>query len=409
MRDMLLGQTPEDIDIATDALAQQIVTVFTRTNAAPAEFGSVRVRLDTDEVEVTTFREDDEASDGRHPESVIFGTRQQDAKRRDFTVNALYWHPITKEIYDPFDGEKDLKERLIRFIGDPAVRIKHDALRMLRAVRFRAHIDGQYHPETYRALQEQAQLVEILSGSRQLEETEKMLRTSHPQRAFEDLWELQILKHFLSELYDCKGIPQPADYHHEGDVWEHTMKCIASFETDDDADLRLAALFHDIGKAKTFSLEKRIRFNEHASVSAEIASKVLRRLQCHGKRIEKISWLIKHHMMMSTFLEIDNERKAHWYFHPWFRDLLRLFQIDIAGTTPSDTSLYEKIVRDYNLFLNQHPRPPRQLLSGDDVMEILGLRPGARVGEILQAINDAQVRGEISTKKEAKALIARMK
>ncbi|MDD4319800.1 MAG: CCA tRNA nucleotidyltransferase [Candidatus Peribacteraceae bacterium] len=409
VRDMLLGRIPVDIDIGTNAIPQEITTLFTRSNAAPSVFGSVRILLGDRQLEVTTFREDDEASDGRHPESVVFGDREQDAKRRDFSVNAIYWHPITGEMYDPFHGEEDLKERLVRFIGDPAVRIKHDALRMLRAVRLRAKMEGQYHPETYRALQEQAQLVEILSGRRQLEETEKMLKCEHPARAFEDLWELGILQHFLPELHACKGIPQPADYHHEGDVWEHMMRCIASLRHDDHPDVRLAILFHDSGKAKTFSLEKRIRFDEHATVSAALAAGALRRLQCAKKRIEKIEWLIKHHMMMSTFLEIGEERKAHWYFHPWFLELLRVFELDIAGTEPSDYDFYNRILKDYHAFLDRHPRPAKALLTGDDVMDIMGIRPGAQVGEILLALHDAQVRGEITSKKEALSFIRGIK
>lgn len=409
VRDMLLGRLPQDIDVGTDALPQQVTKLFTRANAAPALFGSVRIRAGSDEIELTTFREDDEASDGRHPESVVFGNRQQDANRRDFTINAIYWNPITRETYDPCSGRADLSERLVRFIGDPAIRIKHDALRLLRAVRFRAHIDGQYHPETFRALQENAQSVELLSGSRQLEEMEKMLSSQHPDIAYGDLWELQILKFFLPELYDCKGIPQPADYHHEGDVWTHTMMCVAALRPEDDADIRLAALFHDCGKTRTFSLKERIRFDEHAPVSAAIAADVLRRLQCPGKRIEKIRWLIAHHMMMSTFRELSEERKGHWYFHPWFRDLLRLFEIDIAGTTPHDYGLYTQIQHDYNAFVDRHPRPPRQLLSGQDVMDFLGLKPGVQVGKALKLLHDAQLTGTVTTKREAKALLETFK
>ena len=409
VRDMLLGYVPEDIDVATAALPEQICTVFKRCDRTHAQYGSVRVPAGKDMFEVTTFREDDEASDGRHPESIVYGERERDAKRRDFTVNAIYWHPISQAFYDPFDGQKDLEERLVRFIGEPGVRIKHDALRMLRAVRLRAAIDGQYHPETYRALQEQAILVEQLSGSRRFEELEKMLAGPRPARALEDLWELGILRRFLPELHACKGIPQPADYHHEGDVWEHTMKCIAVFREDDDADLRLATLFHDAGKAETFSLKGRIRFDHHATVSAEVAERALRRLQCSGKRIEKIAWLIKHHMMMLTFFEIDEQRKAHWYFHPWFGELLRIFQLDIAGTDPADYGLYDRILADYHAFLDSHPRPRKPLLTGNEVMEILGLSPGEKVGEILQRLHDAQMRKEVHGKQEARALLERWK
>ena len=404
VREMLRSHVPEDIDIATAALPQQVKALFPKARDEGIQFGSVRVPVGTHVFEVTTFREDDSASDGRHPESVAFGTREQDAKRRDFTINAMYVHPISRELYDPFNGEADLKERLLRFVGDPAIRIKHDALRILRAVRFRARIEGQYHPETYAALREQAQLTEILSGTRLLEETEKILAGPHPDMALEDLWELSVLNFYLPELYACKGIPQPADYHHEGDVWNHMMQILRSFREDDGPDARLAALFHDCGKVKTFSLKERIRFDHHASISADLAVAALERMQCPRKRKEKIDWLIRHHMSM-TFLEMPEERKAHWYFHPYFQDLLRVFWLDIAGTTPSNFDLYDTIVKDYERFLDAHPRPQKPLISGEEVMEILGIGPGEEVGAILKQLHEAQIKGVVTSKSEAREFV----
>lgn len=407
VRDMLQGNVPDDIDIATAAMPEQVAKLFKRSKDEGGQFGSVRILLGDDIFEITTFREDDEASDGRHPEAVIFGTREQDAKRRDFTVNAMYWNPISRELYDPFSGEADLKERLIRFIGEPAIRIKHDALRILRAVRFRARIDGQYHPETYTALREQANMVEILSGSRLLGEIEKILLGPHPDIAFEDLWELGVLNYFLPELAVCKGVPQPADYHHEGDVWNHMLQVLRSFTDEQGIDVRIAALFHDCGKVHTFSLKERIRFDHHATISADLTSKALQRLQMPRKRIEKIDWLVRHHMSM-TFLEMPEERKGHWYFHPWFGELLQLFWLDIAGTTPSEFSLYEKIVADDNRFLDAHPRPAKPLLTGQEVMDILNIRPGEEVGKILKELYEAQVKGTVSSKSDAKGYLKKL-
>lgn len=401
VRDMLSGDLPDDIDIATAATPNEALALFERGREVPRPLGSVRIRLGTHVFEVTTFRKESTASDGRIPESVEFSDRDSDAGRRDFTINALYFNPISRELYDPFKGEADLKEKLIRFVGDPAERITHDALRIMRAVRFRARINGQYHPETYTALRDNAALVENLSGIRKLEELDKLLMTPHAERGLEDLWELNILPHVIPELHKCKGIAQPADYHHEGDVWDHLLQCVASFRAEDFSDVRLATLFHDIGKAETFSVKERIRFDEHAGVSADIASTILKRLDASNKRIEKIHWLIAHHMMMGAFQEMSDERKAHWYFHQWFPELLRLFWLDVAGTTPSDFSLYDAIIKDYNAFLDKHPRPVPPLLDGKQIMELTGLKPGARVGELMDELHDAQVRGEVTTKKEA--------
>jgi poly(A) polymerase len=371
-----------------------------------APLGSVRVELGNDVFEVTTFREDDAASDGRHPESVVFGKRETDAKRRDFTVNALYFHPISRELYDPFEGEKDLDEKLIRFILDPSTRIHHDALRILRAVRFRALIDGQYHPETYAALRELAPLIEPLSGNRKLEELEKLLKGPNPSRGLEDQWELGLLPYYLPELHACKGVPQPADYHHEGDVWDHLLACTRAFGPEHGIDVRLAALFHDLGKTDTFSYEEeRIRFDQHASVSGDKVTTILTRLQCPKKRNQKITWLVSHHMMVPNFFEMPDERKAHWYFHPWFTELLQLFWLDIAGTEPSEFKMYDDLVHDREKFLDAHPRPEKPLLDGEEIMEITGIGPGAKVGEYLQLLHDEQVRGNLKTRDEAIALI----
>ena len=407
VRDMLLDEIPADIDIATSAPPRKVCRTFAKTDESNARYGAVLVSEHGHVFEVTTFRKDHSAGDGRHPESVKFTLdKAEDAQRRDFTVNALYWNPITREFYDPHGGERDLREHLIRFIGDPVERIRQDALRMLRAVRFRALIGGQYHPDTFDALHTCARQIMILSGMRRFTELTKMLMGPNPDRAFEDLWETDIIEDLMPELHACKGVAQPKAPHKEGDVWDHTMQALRSFTTDHGADARWAALLHDIGKPETFAIDDdRIRFNEHASVGGSLAQKALNRLQCPARQRDKIVWLVKHHMMMGTFRELDDERKGNWYYHPWFIELLQIFWLDIAATTPSDFSFYEEIIADYNRYLDAHPLPPRQLLDGNDVMELLGLPPGEKVGKILHSLYAAQLRGEVSTKEEARAFI----
>lgn len=415
VRDMLLEEIPKDIDIGTSAKPEEIQKLFSKCNDDSAAFGSMRVTERGHTFEVTTFREDDQVSNGRHPESVVFSTREKDANRRDITINALYWHPISRDGYDPHEGEKDLSERLIRIIGNPDMRIEHDALRLLRVVRFRALIDGQYHPDTFKSLHKNAKKIETLSGTRRLSELEKMLKGPRPDRALEDLWETDILEIMTPELHAMKGVAQPADFHHEGDVWEHTLKLTRAFTEDHEADIRLAGIFHDCGKTQTFALKNsknepekmRIRFDEHARISGDLTKQALDRLQCPAKRRDKVVWLVSHHMMMATFFdeEITEERKAHWYFHPWFPELLQIFWLDIAGTDPANYALYEKILADYHTFLDTHPRPPKPLLTGEEVMDILGISPGEKVGEILKTLYQKQLAKEITTKEEAKSFI----
>lgn len=405
VRDMLQGRIPHDIDIATSALPKEIERLFPKSDMQAAQLGSVVIAHKGVELELTTFREDDAASDGRHPEGVRFGTRQQDSVRRDFTVNAIYFHPQTLAVFDPHNGEQDLRNSLIRFIGKPEVRIRHDALRLLRAVRFRAAIAGQYHPETFTALRACAPLAAELSGTRQMAEFEKMLLGPTPELALEDLWETGILQSVFPELAACKGVAQPPQYHKEGDVWEHTKRCASSFTQDHALDVRLAAVFHDCGKPKTFSVQERIRFDHHAEVSAELADAVFKRVQLPAARREKICWLIRHHMMMGSFATLNQQRKSHWYHHPWFQELLQLFWLDIAGTVPSGFRLYDSIIADYNAFLDAHPRPQKPLLSGTEVMAILSLQPGERVGDILRQLREAQIEKRITKKAEARAFL----
>jgi tRNA nucleotidyltransferase/poly(A) polymerase len=406
VRDMLLGAIPNDIDIGTSATPDEIRKIFPKCDETHAAFGSMRVSQKGIIFEITTFREDDRISDGRHPESVLFSTKEKDADRRDITINAIYFHPISRELFDPHLGEKDLHERLIRIIGDPNVRIEHDALRLLRVIRFRALIGGQYHPETFNALHKNAKTVQLLSGSRGMEEMEKMLMGPRPEVAFEDLWETDILEYFLPELHACKGVAQPKEYHTEGDVWNHCMAILRSFTEDHAIDVRLAALMHDIGKPVTFEIrDDRIHFDDHASRGSAIVKALLDRLQCTKKRRDKICWLVSHHMMMNTFLDLTDGRKTYWYYHPWFIELLQLLWLDIAGSTPHGFDLYERIVHDYNAFLDSHPRPPKPLLTGEEVMEILGIEPGERVGEILKLLYAAQIEKKITTKGEARMFI----
>ena len=408
-RDMLLGKMPKDIDMAVSATPAEMQKLFKKTDATDEALGSIVVSLDGFLFELTTFREDNDLTNGRKPESVRFVTKEKDALRRDATINAMYFDPLTETVFDPCGGLQDIKEKLVRFIGDPVTRIHQDALRILRMVRLRATIDGQYDPATYKALRSEAEKTLTLSGMRILEELEKILASDHPEIALEDLFELGVLHHILPELADCKGVAQPAEYHHEGDVWNHLLRCTTKFTEDHHADVRLAALFHDIGKVQTYSVEERIRFDHHAEVSAKTAADVLKRFHVPTERIRKIEWLISHHMMMGAFETLSDARKAHWYFHPWFRELLEVFFLDAAGTEPTDLDLYDSIVNDYNEFLNSHPRPQKPLLNGKEIMDLLQLTPGEAVGEVIQALQEAQIQENIRTKKEAKEFVQNFK
>lgn len=402
VRDILLDLPIQDIDIATNATPEQVSKIFSVHKDSNQALGTSIVHKNGYIFELTTFRSESSTTNGRSPTKVEFTNQPIDATRRDFTMNALYLDPITQIILDEFDGLNDVHEKLVRFIGEPSDRIQQDPLRSLRAIRLRNAIHGQYHPSTYQAIRKNAAACTQLSGLRVQQELEKMLLGINPAQCLEDLWEVGILAYILPELDSCRGVAQPQQYHAEGDVWQHLLQTIQSSRDEDGIDVRLAALFHDIGKVDTFSIEAdRIHFNDHASSSAETTTNILQRLNYPKKRIEKITWLIVHHMMIGQLLKINEQRKHHWYFHEYFAELLQLFWLDIAGTLPSNFTLYEKVLTDYYKFLDAHPAPVKPLLTGEEIMKHANLQPGPKVGEISALIAEQQTSGKLRYKQEA--------
>lgn len=409
VRDILLkekspdyAKDPQDYDIVTDAAPDQIEKLISKTVPIGKEFGVILAIEKGHNFEIATFRSDSGYSDGRRPDAVTFTKPEKDAKRRDFTINGLFYDPIAKKTYDFVEGEKDLDARLIRFIGDPHERIEEDHLRIIRAIRFKNTLDFQYHPETYKALKKHAYLADKVSGERIQAEFNKILKNANTTTALNDLEDTGVLKVLLPEVQKLKGVAQPHRYHGEGDVWEHTLAALKSLP--DEAHLRLhwATLLHDIGKPTTFKMgPKRIRFDGHVEKGEELAEPILRRLKFPRKQMDDIIWLIKHHMMMKSLVEMNLGRQRHWFMHPLFPDLMGLFKADIEGSKPSNYSLYHEIERLYKETLKHIPKDPRPLLPGEKVMAITGLPAGPAIGEILQELREKQLAKEIKTKAEA--------
>lgn len=401
VRDMLLQQEPKDYDIVTSAKPEQIEGLLNKTIPIGKQFGVILAVEGEHQFEVATFRSDSGYSDGRRPDAVLFTHAEEDAKRRDFSINALFYDPIAKKVIDFVGGQKDLEERLIRFIGDPHARILEDHLRILRAIRFKNVLQFQYHPDTYHALVTHAKLADKVSGERLRDELNKMLLSASAIDALEDLLETGVLEVVLPELYAMKGVAQPYQYHHEGDVWEHAKQSLNALSKYASLNVRWATLLHDVGKPVTFHLKDRIRFDHHAQEGAKLAGKILRRLKFSKKEIDEITWLIEHHMMLPQLLDMPLGRQRHWFFHPWFKELLAVFEADIAGTNPARYGLYTKLRELHATTLEKMPKVPKPLLSGHEIMELFGIGPGPRVGEIAEALREKQLGHEINTKKQA--------
>lgn len=403
VRDMIMGIYPKDIDIATDATPDQIENMFACCVSVGKKFGVILVKHKKYIFEVATFRSDADYSDGRHPDAVTFTSPEEDAKRRDFTINGMFYDPVADQYLDFVGGQKDLKERLIRFIGNPEKRIEEDHLRLLRAIRFKNQFHFQYDPETYDAIKSHSHLIlQKVSGERIREEICKMLLYSpKPSTAFTDMSNLGILDLIIPELEQLKGMAQPYEYHQEGDVWNHTMGAIDSLPVEAPLIARLATLFHDIGKAYTYSRKERIRFDSHAPTGAEVTEQIMKRLKFSKNQIEAVTWCIKYHMNMMDFLKMKDKKLRQWLHHPQMENLLILMKADAEGTIPTDLSLYKKIERLYRLNLRKTPKPPKPFLSGIEIIELTGLSPGPKVGKIKEKLLDLQIIKKIKSKKSA--------
>lgn len=401
VRDMILEKEPKDYDIATSALPDEIEDLFEKTIPIGKSFGVIFTTLNGHNFEIATFRSDSGYSDGRRPDAVTFTHPEEDAKRRDFTINGLFYDPIADEIHDFVGGRDDIKNKIIRFIGDPHQRILEDHLRIIRAIRFKNTLDFGYHPDTYHAIKKHAQLADKVSWERVRDELNKIIMTENAPIAFEDFQDTGVLPYILPELEACKGVAQPMQYHEEGDVWTHLMNSLKALPKDAPLTARWSVIFHDIGKPETFKIAERIRFDHHSEISAEIAEKVMRRLMFPRRDIERVTWAVKHHFMMTQLLEMPLGRQRHWFLNEGFPDLLLLFYADAAGTTPTDLSLYEKVKASYEECLSHFKERPKPFLTGEDVMKTLNLKAGPKVGQILEEAMEKQLGHEFKSREEA--------
>lgn len=417
VRDMLLGIKPKDFDIVTSATPDQIEELLQKTIPIGKEFGVILAIKNGHNFEVATFRSDSGYSDGRRPDAVTFTDPQQDALRRDFTINALFYDPDSDQILDYVDGQKDLRDKLVRFIGNPEERIKEDHLRILRAVRFKNLYDLQYHPDTYQAIREYSHLVKDISPERIRDELNKMiLDDTNPGQAFEELFEIGALQHIIPELCQLKGLAQPLMYHQEGDVWDHSVRALNSLTDESFEDplpaepptlaLKWGTFMHDIGKYQTFSQDQeRIRYDKHSEVGAEIAKTILKRLRFPKKIIDRVTWLISHHMMVVPLLEMNDGARRKWFLKEGFPELLEVYRADASGIIPLDLSAYHDIKKLYKHEIAELKLMPQNLISGDEIMELLNLQPGKQVGDILEDLRQKQLNGDLKTKEQAIAYL----
>ncbi|MBI4461412.1 MAG: CCA tRNA nucleotidyltransferase [Acidobacteria bacterium] len=406
VRDLVLGREPADYDVATDATPDELTRLFPRTLTVGARFGVVLVLLEGQQVEVATFRSDHGSKDGRHPEAVRFAqTAEEDVRRRDFTINGLLYDPLADKILDFVGGQQDLKQGVIRTIGNPRERFAEDKLRMLRAVRFAARFGYRIESETFAALRELAAEVEQVSKERIRDELVKMLTEGQGRRALELLDEAGLLAVVLPEVARMKGVPQPPQFHPEGDVWVHTLLMLEKMEKPTPT-LALGVLLHDVGKPPTFrppaGPNDRIRFDQHAEVGASMAEEICRRLRLSNDEIERVAALVRHHLRFKDAPAMRPSTLKRFLAMEGFEEHLELHRLDCVASHGQLDNYH--FVRDVLARLPPEEIRPRRLLSGHDLIR-LGYKPGPEMGKMLAAVEEAQLEGILGSTEEALAFV----
>jgi poly(A) polymerase len=412
VRDELLGIVPSDYDVATDARPDVVQKLFPNTIAIGAAFGVIEVigprqSWGHPTVEVAAFRTDVDYADGRHPTSIIYSTPEEDAKRRDFTINGMFFDPVAGKLFDFVGGRADLDAKILRAIGDPLERFAEDKLRMLRAVRFATRFDLAIDPATDAAIRQMAREIVVVSPERIAKELRGCLvppRRAAAMRMFLDVGLADVV---MPELVPMVGLPQGRPAAPTGDLWDHVLRTIDLLGPDVSFPLAMAGLLHDVGKPRTVgrTMDK-YTFYGHEHVGARMADEIGRRLKLSNDERERIDWLVDKHQILADAKQMRQSKLKVLLAHPGIRELLQLHRADaIAASHTTEHVEY------CELLLDLWPRDvlcPAPLLTGHDLTR-RGHEPGPHFKLWLDAVREAQLDGTISTMEEALALVERLR
>jgi poly(A) polymerase len=393
VRDFLMGRLPKDYDVATDARPDAVRSLFghRRTLAVGASFGVIIVvgPKDAGNVEVATFRTEGPYLDGRRPEHVDFATPEEDAQRRDFTINGMFYDPISEQVLDFVGGEKDLAAGVVRAIGRPSDRMIEDKLRMLRAVRFAATLDFQIDPATAEAVRAMASEIHVVSAERIAQELKKMLVDPHRRRAMELARETNLLLEILPEL-------KPVVDESDGTSWEATLRRLRLLEQPA-FELATAALLAGVPKASASGHSPR--------KESGVARVVCKRLRLSNQETDTIEWLLVHLPDVLNSVTKSLAELKRILSPPAARELLELARVDRLA---ADGNL-SGVIHCEELLRRTPPEKldPPPLITGDDLIS-LGLQPGKQFREILDAVRESQLNEELTTRDEAIRLVKRL-
>lgn len=398
VRDMIMGLPSDDYDVATDARPEDVVSLFVRTLEVGARFGVVIVMEDGHQIEVATFRSDDAYIDGRHPGSVTFSSPEQDAQRRDFTINGLFHDPVADKVLDFVGGKKDIEAKIIRAIGEPAARFREDHLRLLRAVRFAARFGFEIEAGTLAAVKELAPLITKVSAERTCAEVEKMLVDSSRAAAVLLMDSTGLLAQVMPEVTRMKKVEQPENYHPEGDVFTHAVRSLEFLQKPDFV-TALATLLHDAGKPEAFEMrEGKTTFYRHETIGEKMAHGICTRLKMSRKDTEAVAWLVRRHMIFKDARKMREGRLKRLFAEESYERLAELSKADALAST-NDLSDYE-YCRMRREQMSEEEIKPAPLLGGKDLIE-MGLKPGPIFARLLDSVYEEQLEGRLRSREAA--------
>lgn len=404
VRDMLMGQVPRDYDIATNADLQQVIGIFPHAQVVGAHFGVVIVRLDGYHYEVARFRRDLAYSDGRHPDGVVFVDEEEDARRRDFTINGMFYDPVADAVFDYVGGQADLKKKVIRTIGDPHARFSEDRLRMLRAIRFACRYHWPIEEKTREAIGTLSASIEFISHERVRDEVGKILTEGGAPLGVRWLIDLGLMAVFMPEVVAMDGVPQPPQFHPEGDVLTHTLIMLGLMRNPS-VELAMGVLLHDVGKPPTYQVRDRIRFHNHTKVGREMTEEICRRLRFSSEQTKHIAALVSDHHKFMHVQEMRSSTLKRFLRTDRFEDHLALHRIDcLSSHGELDNYAFCKAALED---LEPEQIRPVPLINGRDLIA-MGQKPGPAFKQVLRAVEDAQLEGRVTRRDEALRLAAQV-
>jgi poly(A) polymerase len=413
VRDELLGLAPRDYDVATSAPPDDVKKLFRHHVAVGESFGVIMVlgarrgQGEIQQVEVATFRNDGEYIDGRHPEVVVYSSAREDALRRDFTINGMFFDPLKSELIDFVGGQEDLHARVLRAIGDPAIRFREDKLRLLRAVRIATRFELAVEPATAAAIRAMADQINVVSAERIAKELRELLVHPRRVRGLNLLFELGLLEPILPELLPMKGLPQGPPRQPTGDLWDHVLWVMDLLGPAPSFPLALATLLHDVGKPRTVGrTPERYTFHSHEHVGARLAGDLCRRLKLSNDERMRVVWLVERHQYLADAHRLRPSKLKAILVDPGIHELLALHRADAlaSGRDIEHVEYCERLLREWtadDLF-------PAPLLTGGDLKRH-GLQPSPLFKRLLDAVREAQLDGTIRTTPEAWELVERLR